>query len=360
MVVSMNSLQERRTPPGATNSITSSLIRLVLTAVVPLLVFGGGAAWVIIDQKKTAIASELGATARALQVAVDRELVNQFAAMQVLATAVSLDAGKLPAFEERARRVVKSNKQWASISLIEPRSHLIIAGSFPIPTPHPVSRLPSRVDEVVRTRKSLVAGVLRVGTFSPDPRIVLMSPVVRDNEVRYVLAVAMHPKSVSDVFTEQRFSASWTGAIVDSQMLVAGRSREAERFFGVRATPTLVDRITAAESGMFTALNQEGDTVYTVFSRSPITGWTVAIGVPAREVDGPIQRTLLQLAGVGGALLLFALALAWGVGREIVRRRHAYEDDLRESEERFRLLFDRSVDAIVLGTPEGCVLTANP
>lgn len=317
-----------------------SLAWLVLAAVVPLLVFGSGVAWMIVGQKKTAVAEELANTARALQVAVDRELVSQFSAMDVLATDITLDRGDIAGFNDRARRVTEANKNWRNAVLIDPQSHKIVASGLPLPPSAPSTQAPAAVDEVVRTRNHLIVGAFVSGVVSKKPVIMFMSPVVRNNEVRYILAVVMNPKPFSDVFTEQRLKKSWTGAVLDSTLKLAGRSRHPERYFGVRATPSLSERITSSESGMFTSLNQEGDSVYTVYSRSPLTGWTVALGLPAAEVEGPISRTLLKISITGGSLIAFALLLTGMVGRSIVLRRNIYEQKFKDSESRFRLMAD--------------------
>ena len=57
---------------------------------------------------------------------------------------------------------------------------------------------------------------------------------------------------------------------------------------------------------------------------------------------------------LASALLIFSL-----LRRELNLRRRA-EGDFQESEERYRLLFENSLDAIVLGTPEGRIFAANP
>ena len=103
---------------NAEKGIGQSLIALVLVAVVPLLLFGSGVAWTIIDQKKAAVAGELAGTARALQVAVDRELLSQFAVMDVLASDISLDSANPAAFQKRADQVLKANNEWLTVALM--------------------------------------------------------------------------------------------------------------------------------------------------------------------------------------------------------------------------------------------------
>lgn len=314
-------------------NIGLSLVGIVLVAILPLLVFGGGVAWTVIERTKAAKASELAGTARALRLAVDRELVNQLEAMAVLATDSSLDGGDLGLFMTRARRAMDMHPEWRNVALIDPHTHFIIASTATISAPTLASLVPGDVDKVVNTRKPVIAGLLPLGRIVRGPMILLLSPVVRRGEVRLVLSVGMNPKSVSRVFAAQGLAETWTGSVVENHMLLAGRSRDRDRFFGVRATPSLVERIAAAESGMFTALDEDGADVYTVFSRSPVTGWSVALGVPVAEVDEPIRLMLLKVGGAGVALIAFALILTLVLGKGIVRRRKAYETALRASEE---------------------------
>ena len=270
-----------------------SLMGLVLVAVLPLLLFGSAAAWRVVDQQRQAVEQEIVSTSRALQVAVDRELLRQIALLQLLATDASLDNGDLAAFGQRAARAVATNPDWRNVVLIDPVSYVIVANVLPMAAEGTKAASPTAVDEVVKTRQPLVTGVV-VGQFVKVPVIQFRAPVIRGDKVIYVLTMVMDTSSLSDLFSAQQLTPSWTGAVLDKSMVLAGRSRDAPRFVGKRATSTLADRVSASSTGMFTALNQEGATVYTAFSRSAQTGWTVAIGVPAAEVDGPNRRIVLQ------------------------------------------------------------------
>lgn len=323
-------------------SIKLSLIVMVLVAILPLLVFGSGVAWLVVDQKKDAVTEELIATASALQVAVDRELRSQFRTMDVLASDYSLYSGNFTNFQKRAEQVLKVNTEWLIICIIDPRSHKIISGSPAVPSPQPISLSPQSVDKVVQTHKPSIVGTFRHNKITKDPIILLMAPVVRNDKVIYVLGVAMRPQSISNIFSEQKLEPAWTGAILDDQMVLAGRSRDSERYVGLRGTQSLVDHITASEKGMFTATNQEGESVYTVFRRSALTGWSVVIGVPSAELDVPIRTKLLQLSVAGCLLILFSLVLTAIVGRMTLRQRSSYEEALLESEERYSNVFHQA------------------
>ena len=336
-----------------------SLIALVLVAIVPLLLFGSYFAWLFVDQKKTSVADQLSSTARALQVAADRELLGQFSSMEDLASDLSLDAPSLVDFQKRADRTLKANKDWLAIALVDPYNHRIVASSPPTLQPLAASLSPEGENQVVRTGKPLIIGAYRTGKIIKAPIIGLLAPVIRYNKVRYVLGVAMNPKTISNLFTEQRLSPTWTGAVLDRRMMVAGRSRDPERYIGMLSTMTLRDGIGARSGGMFTSTNLEGARVYTVFSRSALTSWSVVIGVPAAEVEGPIRGMLRKVTVSGVALIALSLTLTGFVGRVIVRRRNAYERSLIESEQRYQVLFSQAGEGIFIMSTEGTVIEVN-
>jgi PAS domain S-box-containing protein len=69
--------------------------------------------------------------------------------------------------------------------------------------------------------------------------------------------------------------------------------------------------------------------------------------------------SLLQTYKGWGFVIVSALLIFSLLRRELNLRKRA-EGDFQESEERYRLLFENSLDAIVLGTPEGRIFAANP
>ena len=323
--------------PRTTSSnrdLKRSLGALVLVAVMPLLALGGAVAWMLVDQRRDAVEAELAGIASALQVAVDRELASQFAAVEVLTTSALADAADLPAFSDKIRQVLTVHREWFNLVLIDPQTHAIVASALPIPTPAPVTSYPDDVDEVARSGLPKIVGVRRSGSVVTRPYVQLLAPVMSGTRLRYVAGVAMDPRRLSAVFADQGLDPTWTGAIIDKNMVIAGRSRDSERYVGVRATPSLVEPIMQGRKGLLTAKNQEGATVYTAISHPTASGWTVAIGVPADYVEAPIRALLLKLALGGCLLITMALALTGQVARGIIRRRDDYERELRDGRAR--------------------------
>jgi len=340
--------------------IKRSLAWLVAIAILPIIAFSVVTAWQLVDHQKATVTTELAGISHALSVAVDGALRDHVVDLEVLAADVSLDSGDLTAFHERARRMVAAQPTWRGIALVDPATKTIRASSLPLASPLPQSVVPAGIDTAARERKSLVFGVFAQGNLLREPGIMLIAPVIRDGRVPYVLTAVLGVSGLNGVLAAQHLPAAWTAAILDDHLILAGRSRSPEVFVGKPATPSLAEHITGADSGMFDALNQEGDKVTTVFSRSPLTGWSVAIGIPAAEVEGPVRRKIAMVTLAGTALVLLALLLAGIAGRRIIVNRQIYEDALKAGERRYRNLFTGATAAMLLIDPQtGTVVDAN-
>jgi len=58
------------------------------------------------------------------------------------------------------------------------------------------------------------------------------------------------------------------------------RNRELARFLGQPVAPMLRKAMAAPTESWVPNITSEGTPVYSTFRRSPLTGWTVAIGIP--------------------------------------------------------------------------------
>ena len=88
---------------------------------------------------------------------------------------------------------------------------------------------------------------------------------------------------------------------------------------GQPASESLQAALARASEGWFRGTTVEGIDVYTPYNRSSFSGWTVAIGIPAAEVQASLRRTLFSVALVGIVVLASGIALAWLLGASIAR-----------------------------------------
>jgi len=142
--------------------------------------------------------------------------------------------------------------------------------------------------------------------------------VLRGGEVRYVLTGAMKPDAFVQVLDRQRLPNDWVVSVFDANHRRVARSRRHAEFLNQPPAPSLLTLMkrSAGDEGAGVTRALEGDEIYTAFSRSRFSGWTVAIGMPAAAVDAAAWRSL---AAYGGGLLL-SLALAVLAALLVARR----------------------------------------
>ena len=112
-----------------------SLTWLVSAAIIPLLLFGGGVAWMVIDQKQAAAEQQLARMAVTLRVAVDHELRQNFQSIELLASDAGLHHGEPAAFRQRAQAMLENMSNWRNAVLIDPVSHTVVASARPVANP---------------------------------------------------------------------------------------------------------------------------------------------------------------------------------------------------------------------------------
>ncbi len=88
---------------------------------------------------------------------------------------------------------------------------------------------------------------------------------------------------------------------------------------GHKAAAKLLQRMSESAEGFLEANTLEGTPVLSFFSRSSVTNWTVAIGIPRQALVGELMRNLAMLALGIAALFGVGLALAWFTGGRIAQ-----------------------------------------
>src|SRR5215475_15085387 len=140
------------------SSIVSQLARLVLTAVVPLLVFTAVLVSLLAFKEREAVDRGLRGTARALKIAVDRELLSTVTTLEALGVGRSLDTGDLQRFYERAERVLASQTKygWLTISLSAPDGRQLLNLLRPLGAPLPRDPDPRSLAQAVQSGKPMI------------------------------------------------------------------------------------------------------------------------------------------------------------------------------------------------------------
>ena len=282
------------------------LFLLVLAAILPIAAVSGlalGALW--LQQRSQAERLGLEIT-RALSIAEDAELRRAIAVLEGIAASPSLDERDFRRYHGVLERILASRPDWRTITLADPSGRQLVNGRTPYGAPLPSASDPGSFAEAVRSASPVIGSLVRgpQGLWAVPVRV----PVVRDGAVRYVLTAALKPEAFVGVLERQGLPANWVVSVFDAGGLRVARSRQHNEFLGKPPAPSLeaLMRSSSREgTGMSYAL--EGERVYTTYSRSPATGWTVAVGIPPSFVETGARRSI---AVYGGGI---ALSLALGI-----------------------------------------------
>jgi len=284
------------------------LIVLAALATLPLLFF---TTWILLGlnrEERTRAERLLTDTARALSLAVDGEIGTIVAALDSLAASRDLDGGNLRAFYTQAEAVRAPHEGWTTIALADRAGVPLLDLRYPFGTQPP----PPDPDDV---RRVVEAAVPLVGDAQPAPRtgswhVAIRVPVIRGGRVRWILSADVETRELRDVLLGQRLPPEWIGTLLDRRRVIIARTRGEEQFLGQPASERLLEASARATEGWYRGFTKEGTHTYSAFSRSPRTGITVALGVPAELIEGPLQRSLWRVAGVGVLVLGLGVVIA--------------------------------------------------
>jgi signal transduction histidine kinase len=108
-------------------------------------------------------------------------------------------------------------------------------------------------------------------------------------------------------------------SVFDSRGVIVARTHAAETFVGRTGAPALVQRMTEVGEDVVETSTLEGIAVSAIFSRSAVSGWTVAIGIPAQTFATELRQRFVLLAIAVAVLLAGGIALALLLGERIAR-----------------------------------------
>jgi len=292
------------------------LVILVLVTTVPIAVFAG---WLIsrsYAEQEAMIDRQNVEQARAVMAAVDQEIEDVIASLNVLALLDPVDADDKSHFAAVAARVLPTHPDWESIRLVDPALR-VVATTTGEPATAPLAH-PEWVRAVIATRRPAVSHALH------EPKsgrwmVTIGVPVLRGSELKYVLGARLYAVAFSRILQRQSVPPDGIVTLLDAEPKIVARTQNEDRSLGRPSSPEFVQRSRTSPEGSWRATSLEGTPVYSAWSRSPATGWTIAVGLPAEPIVGPIRRsfTALVLAGLG--MCAAAIVLAVILGRDIVR-----------------------------------------
>ncbi|HWN91256.1 MAG TPA: PAS domain-containing protein, partial [Verrucomicrobiae bacterium] len=295
--------------------IRSYLFVLTAAALLPLVVFSALITGVLWKTQQSAQEQRFSERVKGMSIALDRELLGSMRVLEILARSTSLDAADLASFYARARRVRDQEKGWQSIILAEASGRQVFDLRRPFGSP-----LRDRVDgttlqQAIRARRPVVSRLLE-GPGPGEFRTFIGVPIVSREGIQYVLLAEIDAASWLSFLRTYPIAADATMTLLDQDGHIIAQTLDNARWVGKPAAPDVRERSGESTLAAYRTTSLEGERLYSAHSRSAVSGWTMATGVPVAAVNSVLWKSTLATAG--GVVL--AIALAGGLALLLSRR----------------------------------------
>jgi PAS domain S-box-containing protein len=304
-------LRRDRRRPRSSRTLITALILLLLT---PGISLSALIAFQLSASQRAQDETENLNVARALSVEMDGPLRSAEAALEALSTSPALASGDLREFYRQCAAVAEQHH--AGVLLFNPEGKAILDTRLPRPVASPRTMWP----EMARASS---AGATRILTLpipgGSDDRLVAVGVPVTAAEGRYMLAMAFHPTLPRNLSSTHERPGDWTVEVFDRNGVPIARNRASEPVLGEPATARLKAAMAAQHEGHPVLVNQRGAKIYTAFTRSGYSGWTLALAVPGSHSDAALWRSLDEVAAGGLIIMLSCGGVALFAARRVNR-----------------------------------------
>ncbi len=340
-------------------TLVQHLLILSLTVLLPQVFLGALIAGRYTSQHKLGLERAAIDAARDRSAGLDRELEGMIGALQALATSPLIDTNSFGRFRAEALQLLSF--RGTAIVMRDRAGRHIINTLQPADAPALVSTDPDLLanDAVIFATKAPAVSNLYIGAVTKMLFVNVGVPVIRDNEVRYVLAIAVAPETLRNSLLSNT-PEGWIGVILDRKMQVIARSTEQELFVG-KLTARPMQELLVGESGSFHGgFSLEGLPIFSAYQKSLLAGWTVAFAIPEDMLHAPLRDLWRTLLLMGLSAIALSLLGAFLYGRILRRglnmlarlaRRVGRDDfspggptDVREMDEVIKLLATADAD----------------
>jgi two-component sensor histidine kinase len=299
-------------------SLATRLALLVAGTTLPMILFAAGVVYLSHMHDRQAAFDRVLDTVRGIRLVLDAELQGITSGLEVLAASQSLARGDLEAFRASAEAFLSRFPEGAAISLAtRDGRQLLNTGAAPgAPLPPRVNR--ASIEEVFRTGRPAYSSLF-VGSVMNQRIISVSVPVVRNGTVVNELSFDPPLALFQNIIQQLRPSDDWTMSFFDRTGVNFARAPNPEQTVGQRASPTLYAHLFDQREAKVETVSLEGVPLLTAFTRSPLTGWTVAAGLSVASLTEPLWQALAITASVGLVMLVIGLAFALSMAAQIAR-----------------------------------------
>lgn len=258
-------------------------------------------------------------TARALTMALDRDLAGISGKLQILATSPALQAKNFGDFYQQAQQVLALEAVAEAIVLVDESGQQIVNTLRPWGSVLPRTGHPELLAHTFASGRQSISDSY-IGGVAKRHFVALEIPVFQGGKVQYALDMGISSERLSRLLEQQKLPSGWIATALDSKGVVIARSLNANNAVGKTATPDLLARLAASPEGTLASSTLEGTPSFLAYTRSDVSRWTVAVVMPREALYANLYRHMAWIS-VGIASCIFAgVLLTWWFSRHV---RHA-------------------------------------
>jgi signal transduction histidine kinase len=287
------------------------LILMAAAILVPAALIASAGLSRLLDSERESRIRSVQETGRATVLLIDREIAVAEASLRGVVNSEAL----------RRRDFAQLHRESSAIDRASPWSWTLLSdyGGKPlfntlVPWGTPLPGYAAKwAAEVYDTQQTRVSGYF-VGTLAHRPTISVDVPVPRAFGERYVVSRIFDAAYFARVFKNPAIGQDWVITIFDANGISIARNRNARELVGKPVRPELYRASRRQPNGIVRHTTHDGIDVYSIYTRAPLSGWTLAIGVPAPEIEAPARSATLYAAlallGMMGLATAIAMFLA--------------------------------------------------
>lgn len=283
---------------------------LFAVALIPGLLVGVALSYAIYKNERTTLEQGSLQTARALLQAIDSDISTVQSLVLALSRSELLRSGNLQAFHQQAKEVIELSGVAHNAVVSNLQGRQLLNTAAPFPSPLPADGNPAQFQAALKSSRPVLSN-LYTGAVLHRPLISIDVPVLNHGLPEYVLSIGLLPDHFTALVRRQSLPQGWIATVLDAADVVVGRNTSPETTIGKSATPDLRAQIAQQRQGVMASRSLEGKPTFIAFAKSPVTGWTVVVGMNQEVLYRDPYNLQALVAAAIGVLLLSSLALVW-------------------------------------------------
>ena len=290
---------------------------MAAVVLVPVVLVLGYAIASLLDAERDSYLRSMREAARSTSLASDREWSYATGSAMALRHSKLLAAGDLAGFYLQCKQTNAGSEINTILFDSGGKQLFNTVRQYGAVIPEPTDAVRSRIKSVLGGDKPVVSNLI-LGRATGQYVVSLEFPLVFPDNRLYVLSQWFYAEHLKGAFPTKDIPSPWLIAIFDRDGRTISRNRGPVEYVGRMPKDDLRNAILDKQVLKIRNVARDGIEVYTVFDRSTVTGWTVAVGVPVELVEASARRAVFLMSVALVAALAFSITAVYFFGKRLV------------------------------------------